>query len=163
DTEEYQTVAPTSPKTPGTQGFASTGPPAGGSTKLPASGPPITGKDFNEADPDSRWATQASPPPEHHGRAQPGDAGYTILGELGGGAMRVAYKALNERLKRIVALKMVRVGPSTTTSDLTRFHAEAQAVAHLHHPNIVQIYEIGQQDGLPFLALEFVTGGTLQD
>src|SRR5947208_3207053 len=89
------------------------------------------GRFLDLANPDWRWATQASPPPEHHGRAQPGVAGYTILGELGRGAMGVVYKARDERLKRIVALKMVRVGPSTTTSDLTRFHAEAQAVAHL--------------------------------
>jgi serine/threonine protein kinase len=89
-------------------------------------------------------------------------AGYTLLGELGRGGMGAVYKARHERLKRVVALKMISVDPAENPQFLTRFQAEAEAVARLHHPNIVQIYEVGEQDGWPFLALEFVTGGTLK-
>ena len=89
-------------------------------------------------------------------------AGYTILGELGRGAAGVVYRARHEKLKRIVVLKMLQAGPDAGPQHLARFHAEAEAVARLHHPNIVQIYESGEHDGLPYLALEFVGGGTLK-
>lgn len=87
--------------------------------------------------------------------------GYAILSELGHGAMGVVYKARHVRLKRLVALKMVLAGAHASRSQLDRFNQEAQAVARLQHPNIVQIYEIGEHDGLPFFSLEFVDGGTL--
>ena len=77
--------------------------------------------------------------------------------------MGVVYKARHEKLKRTVALKMVSIHPRDDSQDLARFQAEAEAVARLHHPNIVQIFEVGDQDGLPYLALEFVTGGTLRN
>ena len=77
--------------------------------------------------------------------------------------MGVVYKAKHEKLKRIVALKMVSIHPQDDSQDLVRFQAEAEAVARLHHPNIVQIFEVGEQDGSPYLALEFVTGGTLKN
>jgi serine/threonine protein kinase len=76
--------------------------------------------------------------------------------------MGAVFKARHEKLKRIVALKMVSKGSLDGTRDVVRFQAEAEAVARLHHPNIVQIYEVGEQDGSPFLALEYVTGGTLR-
>jgi eukaryotic-like serine/threonine-protein kinase len=89
--------------------------------------------------------------------------GYVLLSELGRGGMGVVYKARHEKLKRTVALKMVSIHPRDDSQDLVRFQAEAEAVARLHHPNIVQIFEVGDQDGLPYLALEFVTGGTLKN
>jgi serine/threonine protein kinase len=89
-------------------------------------------------------------------------AGYALLSELGRGGMGVVYKAKHEKLKRLVALKMVSMSPQDDPQELARFQAEAEAVARLHHPNIVQIYEVGEQDGSPYLALEFVTGGTLR-
>ncbi len=89
--------------------------------------------------------------------------GYALLSELGRGGMGVVYKAKHEKLKRIVALKMVSFEPQDDAQDLVRFQAEAEAVARLHHPNIVQIFEVGEQDGWPYLALEFVTGGTLKN
>jgi serine/threonine protein kinase len=88
--------------------------------------------------------------------------GYVLLGELGRGGMGVVYKAKHEKLKRVVALKMIRSDPDEDSQYLARFQAEAEAVARLHHPNIVQIFEVGEQDASTFLALEFVTGGTLK-
>jgi hypothetical protein len=82
--------------------------------------------------------------------------GYEILGILGRGGMGIVYRARQVRLKRVVALKMIRGG-----ADRHRFNTEAEAVARLQHPNIVQIYEVGEYKGQPFFALEYVPGGTL--
>jgi serine/threonine protein kinase/tetratricopeptide (TPR) repeat protein len=87
--------------------------------------------------------------------------GYEILGELGRGGMGVVYKALQVKLKRLVALKMILAGEHAGAHQVARFRTEAQAVARLQHPNIVQIYEIGEERGLAYLALEFVDGGSL--
>jgi serine/threonine protein kinase len=89
--------------------------------------------------------------------------GYTILDELGRGAMGVVYKARHEKLKRIVALKMILAGPHAGSPHLARFQTEAEAVARLHHAGVVQVYEVGEQDGRPYLALEFINGGNLKD
>jgi len=86
-----------------------------------------------------------------------------LLELLGQGGMGVVYKARQTRLKRDVALKMILSGPHATPIQLARFRAEAESVARLQHPNIVQIYEIGEYDGLPFFSLEYVDGGTLAD
>src|SRR5262249_28030783 len=64
-------------------------------------------------------------------------------------------------LKRVVALKMILAGAHARPEQVARFRAEAEAVARLHHPNIVQIYDIGERDGRPYLALEDVDGGSL--
>jgi WD40 repeat protein/tetratricopeptide (TPR) repeat protein/predicted Ser/Thr protein kinase len=88
-------------------------------------------------------------------------AGYDILEVLGRGGMGVVYKARHRKLKCLVALKMIVAGAHAGPDQLARFQAEAEAVAHLQHPNIVQIHEVGEQDGLPFFCLEFVSGGSL--
>jgi tetratricopeptide (TPR) repeat protein/tRNA A-37 threonylcarbamoyl transferase component Bud32 len=94
---------------------------------------------------------------------QPIVAGYEILGTLGRGGMGVVYKARQTRLNRMAALKMMLGGAHASRQDLVRFQIEAEAIARLQHPNIVQLFEAGDQDGLPFFALEFVEGGTLQE
>ena len=90
-------------------------------------------------------------------------AGYEILEVIGHGGMGVVYKANQQGLNRLVALKMVLAGASASPHDLARFRAEAESVAQLQHPNIVQIFEIGEQNGCPFLALEYVGGGSLAE
>ncbi len=87
--------------------------------------------------------------------------GYEILGKLGEGGMGVVYKARHLQLNRIVALKMILSGGHARAADIARFRTEAEAIARLQHPNIVQVYEVGQHDGTPFLALEFCAGGSL--
>jgi serine/threonine protein kinase len=89
--------------------------------------------------------------------------GYQILEELGRGGMGVVYKARQLSLKRTVALKMILSGVHADSEERARFCREAEAVAQLQHPNIVQIYEIGEYNGLPYFSLEFLDGGTLSE
>jgi WD40 repeat protein len=91
----------------------------------------------------------------------PAVAGYEILGELGRGGMGVVYQARQKGLKRLVALKVILAGARAGARERARFRAEAEAVARLQHPNIVQIYEISEREGLLCLALEFIDGGSL--
>jgi hypothetical protein len=87
--------------------------------------------------------------------------GYEILGELGRGGMGVVYLARQQGLDRRVALKMILGGAHAGAEDVVRFGREAQTVARLHHPNIVQVYEVGSYNGMPFLSLEYCGGGSL--
>jgi tetratricopeptide (TPR) repeat protein len=93
--------------------------------------------------------------------SKPTVPGYELLSELGRGGMGVVYKAVHTKLRRVVALKMVLAGAHASSEQLARFATEAEAVAALQHANIVQIYEIGEQNGLPFFSLEFVDGQPL--
>jgi hypothetical protein len=104
----------------------------------------------------SRPAAAAAAPPRPAG----GFGAYDLLEMLGQGGMGVVYKARHRPLGRLVALKRILGGPPSH-EDMARFKIEATAVARLHHPNIVQIYEVGEVDGHPYLALEFVEGGNL--
>jgi WD40 repeat protein len=75
--------------------------------------------------------------------------------------MGVVYKARQLGLNRLVALKMIKAGAGAGPDELTRFRSEAEAVAHLQHPNIVQVFEVGEHAGLPYFSLEFCPGGGL--
>jgi tetratricopeptide (TPR) repeat protein len=88
--------------------------------------------------------------------------GYEILSELGRGAMGVVYKARQIKANRLVALKMLRAGTQASDEEHIRFRIEAEAVARLHHPNIVQLYEVSEFEGQPFFSMEFVDGSNLR-
>jgi WD40 repeat protein/tetratricopeptide (TPR) repeat protein len=90
-------------------------------------------------------------------------AGYDVLGMLGKGGMGVVYKARQLGLDRVVALKMIRYAEDAGPDERERFRTEAHAVARLQHPNIVQIYEVGECGGRPYFSLEYCPGGCLAD
>jgi WD40 repeat protein len=92
---------------------------------------------------------------------QPSIPGYEVLAELGRGGMGVVYKARQLQLDRLVALKMILNGEHAGREALARFRGEVEAIARLEHPNLVYVYEVGEQEGMPFFSMEFVAGGTL--
>jgi len=87
--------------------------------------------------------------------------GYELLGEIGRGGMGVVYKTRQLALRRLVALKMLISSAPITAEHLARFRMEAEALARLQHPNIVQIYEIGEAQGRPYFSMEYVPGPSL--
>src|SRR5207245_2581032 len=100
-----------------------------------------------------------APPPEHLPGARPGTPaggvnvpGYEVLSVLGRGGMGIVYKARQVKANRTVALKMILASRHAGPQEKMRFRIEARAVARLQHPHIVQVYEVGEHDGLPFFS-----------
>jgi WD40 repeat protein len=91
----------------------------------------------------------------------PAVPGYRLLRELGRGAMGVVFRAWQTGLERTVALKMILAGGWASPPELARFRIEAEAAGRLEHPHIVRVYELGEHDGQPWLAMEYVDGGNL--
>jgi len=89
--------------------------------------------------------------------------GFEIIAELGRGGMGVVYQAWQTSLGRMAAIKMILSGDHAGEDDLSRFRTEAEAVARLAHPNIVSVHLVGEHQGRPFLALEYLDGGSLAD
>src|SRR5262249_43868782 len=87
--------------------------------------------------------------------------GYDVVALLGRGGMGVVYRARHLRLNRFVALKMLLTGAYAGPHERTRFQREAEAVASLRHPNIVQVYDVGDHEGWPYFTMELVEGGSL--
>ena len=88
---------------------------------------------------------------------------YELLELLARGGMGVVYRARQISLNRTVALKMIQAGVLATPAEVRRFHTEAEAIAQLHHPNIVAVYEIGEQEGQHYFSMEYVAGRTLAE
>ena len=117
-----------------------------------------------EAEPDScigTWSGGQASAEIDEPAVWPEVPGYEILGELGRGGMGVVYQARQVSLNRMVALKMILAGAYADPEQQRRFRTEAEAIARLRHPNVVQVHDYGVSDGRVYLALEYVEGGTL--
>ncbi len=100
-------------------------------------------------------------PSRHAGADVPRIPGYDVEALLGRGGMGVVYKARHRRLNRPVALKMLLAGAYAGLPERARFQREAEAVASLHHANIVAVYDVGDHEGCPYFTMELLEGGSL--
>lgn len=151
----------------GSRGTIGVSPPKADGSDLPETRIVDNVTPAREPSPTDEVETQGLTPPPPRGPRPPAQTrlpavkDFEILDTLGKGGMGVVYKARHTRLDRIVALKMIIHGGHASAESTARFLTEARAVARLQHPHIVQIHEIGDEAGLPFFALEFVEGGSL--
>lgn len=105
----------------------------------------------------------ASAPPERFLTLPCEFAGYRLVREIASGGMGIVYEAEDVKLKRVVALKVVRNAHFATREEAARFRAETQAIAQLDHPDIVPIYECGEEDGMPYFTMRLAEGGSLAE
>ena len=124
---------------------------------------PVAGRVRGEETlPSTGWqGVRSGPPTSSPPELLPGLPGVEILTELGRGGMGVVYKARQVQLNRLCAVKITLPGERSSAVFRTRFLAEAEAIARLRHPNIVQIYGLGEHDGRPYFEMEYVEGGSL--
>lgn len=165
--DEFGTIAPSAP------------PPQVLETIAQAPSPPSTQRAGAETPPPDIYATMAREIPGTTAGASaasasmppvgPAVAGlpfdrigeYDILDKIGHGGMGLVLKARQRRLKRIVALKLIKLGQLAEEQEVARFLVEARAAAHLKHPNIVAVYDVGEHQGSPFFTMEYVEGQSL--
>src|SRR5947207_2417168 len=88
---------------------------------------------------------------------------YEITEEIGRGGMATVYKAYQPNLDAYVAIKVMSTSLARDSGFLERFRQEARMVARLHHPNILHVYDFGEQDGNSYIVMEYIQGGTLKD
>ncbi len=117
-------------------------------TVFPAAGSE-QGRNLDDLTPPHRWGESPTVP------------GYEVLEVLGRGGMGVVYKARHQRLNRVVAIKMLVSGEYASTREVQRLLLESEVLASLRHPNIVQVFDVGDLDGRPYFTMEFLEGGTL--
>ncbi len=108
-----------------------------------------------------KFLSEQETAPSQEKAAWPLIPGYEVLGVLGQGGMGVVYQARQMGLNRVVALKMILHAEHAGDEERRRFRAEAESIARLQHPNIVQVFEVGEHSGLPFFSLELCAGGSL--
>ncbi len=134
----------------------------------------LDGTEWEEAGPRTADSTETADvptgPDEPHARprphtdpAWPAIPGYELRKKLGEGGMGVVFLAHQIGLNRPVAIKMIRGGSQARPEHFARFRIEAEAVARLRHPHIIQIFDIGEAEGLPYVSLELLEGGGLDD
>ena len=117
-------------------------------------------------DPDERRGLQAASPAqsaEWQGVESTRVGGYELLEEIASGGMGIVYRARQLHPTRVVALKIMLPYHAASTAMRARFGIESDAIAHLDHPGVLPIYEVGEHDGLPYFSMKFADGGNLED
>jgi tetratricopeptide (TPR) repeat protein len=138
-----------------------------GGQETPQTPPPVDATTERRAK-DQSQTTETTPGPTGQpvattGPSMPAIPGYELLEKLGEGGMGVVYRARQIGLNRLVAVKMIRGGSQARPEHFSRFRIEAEAVARLRHAHIIQIHDIGAVEGLPFVSLELLEGGSLDE